>query len=926
MDRMPVGRILLLAGILVVSCGLAPCVAAMQPQDADNAAVSTPSPQPAEPPSLGSTTDMTLTELKQVGRQRSAYRRQQLLREELVESLQPDIQGFQGNIQPILTKACVSCHGPETREGNIRIDTLNPDLVHGSDASWWLEVVAVLSNGEMPPAGEGELSEQDRSRVVDWLSSEIQRASAIRRSEQGHSSFRRMTRYEYNHALQDLLGLPWDFAGDLPPESASEDGFHNSSEMLHMSATQFATYRDLGLAALKKATVEGDRPPQLHWSVSMRSASAALWQKQNDELEQIRQQLQNNPDVQQQELLNRIQAFQNVPGGTHYRDLVTGRMASAAWDYGGAKYAWAPQLEAAPAPGPGDAVAVLPRGQRLIVELGDQIPDKGTLRVRVRASAKAEEATGRPSLQLEFGWQASNDSQASVRISPRDLEIDAPPGQPQFYEWQIPLTEVQPRNSVRGVWKMGDLPSPSEYLRFVNSSVSQGAIEIDYVEVTAPWYEQWPPESHQRIFVDSVHKTNEVEYAREILTGFITRAWRRPALAEDVAQKLSLFTKIRPECRSFEEAMLEVLATVLASPRFLYLVRTADSDATVSGNADASQRLSDFELATRLSMFLWCSIPDDELLQLAAAGRLGSEEVLINQVQRMLSDPRSSRFAEHFVRQWLGMQLLDYLKVDRKVYPQFDVSLKEAMQQEPVAFFTDVLAENSSVLDFLHAEYALVNERLAGHYQIPDVRGNEFRKVQLGQQSHRGGLLTQAGLLAMNSDGKDSHPLKRGIWVLKSVLNDPPPPPPPAVPIIDLADPEIAKLTLKQRMENHRSQPACLSCHSKIDPWGIAFENYDAVGNWRKEIGGQPVDARSLLFNSQELNGIDGLKRFLLEHRQDQFVRALAHKLATWAVGRPLTFGDRSAVDQIATALRQQDDGLATLVTLIATSDLFRTR
>ncbi|MEN9555975.1 MAG: hypothetical protein RLZZ232_2261 [Planctomycetota bacterium] len=925
MSRMPVGRILLLAGILVASSGLASCVAAVLPQAADNATTPSPSSKPVEESSVGSTGEMTLPELKQIGRQRSAYRRQQV-REELVDSPQPDLAGFQANIQPILMKACVSCHGPETREGNIRIDTLNPDLVHGSDASWWLEVVAVLSNGEMPPAGEGDLADQDRSRVVDWLSSEIQRASAIRRTEQGHSSFRRMTRYEYNYALQDLLGLPWNFAGDLPPESASEDGFHNSSEMLHMSATQFATYRDLGLAALKKATVEGDQPPVLHWGVSMRSASTALWQKQNDELEQIRTQHQDNPEVQQRELQNRIKAFQNVPGGTHYRDLITGRMASASWDYGGARYARAPQPTAGPVPETSDAVAVIPRGQKLIVELGDRIPDEGTLRVRVRASAVTDSPAERPSLQLEFGWQASNDSQASVRISPQDLEIDAPPGQPRFYEWQIPLTEIHPRNSVRGVWKLGDLPSPSEYLRFVNSSVSQGAIEIDYVEVTAPWYEQWPPESHQRIFVDSVHKTNEVEYAREILTGFITRAWRRPAMPEEVAQKLSLFARIRPECRSFEEAMLEVLSTVLASPRFLYLLRTEDSDSTASGESVRPSRLSDFELATRLSMFLWCSIPDNELLQLAAENRLGSDDVLTSQVQRMLADPRAARFAEQFVRQWLGMQLLDYLKVDRKVYPRFDTSLKDAMQQEPVAFFEEVLAENHSVLDFLHADYVLVNERLAEHYGLAGVRGNEFRKVLLDQQSQRGGLLTQAGLLAMNSDGRDSHPLKRGIWVLKSVLNDPPPPPPPAVPIIDLADPEIAKLTLKQRMENHRSQPACFSCHSKIDPWGIAFENYDAVGSWRTDIGGQPVDAASLLFNSQQLNGVDGLKRFLLEHRQDQFVRALAHKLATWAIGRPLTFGDRSAVDQIATALRQQDDGLATLVTLIATSDLFRTR
>ena len=178
----------------------------------------------------------------------------------------------------------------------------------------------------------------------------------------------------------------------------------------------------------------------------------------------------------------------------------------------------------------------------------------------------------------------------------------------------------------------------------------------------------------------------------------------------------------------------------------------------------------------------------------------------------------------------------------------------------------------------------------------------------------------------MNSDGTDSHPLKRGIWMLERLLNDPPPPPPPAVPEIDLADPEIAKLTLKQRIENHRDHAACRSCHSKIDPWGIAFENFDAVGSWRTQIQGKPVDASSLLFNGQELDGMDGLKRFLLENRQDQFARAVVHKLTTYSLGRPLTFGDLSSVDQITADLRRQGDGLATLVTLVATSELFLTK
>ena len=570
-----------------------------------------------------------------------------------------------------------------------------------------------------------------------------------------------------------------------------------------------------------------------------------------------------------------------------------------------------------------DHVAIIPPRQKLIVELGDQVPEKGTLRVRVRASRASAEESRIPSLQLEFGWQASNDSQASVRISQRDLKITAPPDQPQIYQWDIPLTEIYPRNSVKGISKMGDLPSPSELIKLVNSSDSRGDIRIGYVEVTAPYYEQWPPASHRRIFPDFKAGTDEVDYARNILNRFMSRAWRRDVTEDELKQKLTLFQKIRPACRDREEAILEVLATVLSSPKFLYLSR---SELNGEEGDKTPARLSQFELATRLSIFLWSSVPDDELLHLAEEGRLTDRKVLSSQVERMLADDRSRRMSKHFVRQWLGMQLLDYLQADRKVYPHFDPTLKEAMQEEPIAFFHEVLSKNHSVLDFLHADYTMANERLARHYGVTNVSGNEFRRVSFGPEHHRGGLLTQAGLLAMNSDGKDSHPLKRGIWMLENLLNDPPPPPPPAVPEIDLADPEIAKLTLKQRIENHRDQAACRSCHAKIDPWGIAFENYDASGVYREQFKGKPIDSTSLLFNKQKLDGMTGLKRFLLENRQDQFARAMVHKMATYALGRPLTFGDRSSIDQIAADLRRQGDGLATMITLLVTSDLFQSR
>lgn len=865
---------------------------------------------------------LTYRELKSLGAKRSKYRefKPQVFGTEMPK---PKLVEFRAEIKPILEKACVQCHGAEVEEGNIRIDQLDPNLVLGDDVDWWLEVVAVLTNGEMPPADEVKLDDSERAKVIDWISSEVQVASAIRRDQESHSSFRRMTRYEFSYAMQDLLGSPIDFGKDLPPEAVSEEGFQNSSEMLQMSVVQFGGYRDAIQEALRNATVQGERPTPMYWGISMSDASALLRAKFDDEVKKIKGKYKDDLDMLALELERHAKRSRTKHAQAYFEDVDSGVTTRSAWSYGGARYALKPTETRPSVPVSANHVAILPARQKLILELGNQIPDSGSLRVRVRASRSVSDGTEDsspriPSLQLEFGWQASNDSQASVRISQQDHAIDASLDKPEFYEWVIPLSEIYPRNSVRKTSPMGKTPSPSEYIKLINSSVSKCDIQIDYVEVTAPFYEQWPPESHTRILGKHEGKVNETLAAQKILERFMLRAWRRDVSTDEVDQKLRLFTQIRPKCDDFREAITEVLVSVLSSPKFLYLVQ--------AGSESESQKLSQFELATRLSMFLWCSTPDQRLLDLASENGLDNPNVLAGEVTRMLADQRAQRFSRQFTRQWLGMQLLDFLKVDKKVYRQFDSDLKRAMQNEPIEFFHEILQNNESVLEFLHADFAMVNERLAKHYGVREVYGNQFRRVEFDPIQRRGGVLTQAGLLAMNSDGKDSHPLKRGIWLLERLLNDPPPPPPPAVPEIDLADPAIAKLSLKEQIENHRNDAACMSCHAKIDPWGIAFENFDAVGAWRSTVNGKRVDASSKLFNQQKLDGMDGLKRFLLSNRQDQFVRALVHKLTTYGLGRPLVFGDRSKIDEMTAKLRNSGDGLATMVTIIVTSDLFRSR
>lgn len=847
-----------------------------------------------------------------------------------------DLEGFKSEISPILVKTCVECHGPTKQKGKLRIDTLDPDLVNGKDADWWLEVMGALSNDEMPPPDEDvELAEADRAKVIEWLSGEVLSASRVQRDRGAHSSFRRMTRYEFNYALQDLLGLPQDFATDLPPETVSEEGFRNNSEMLQMTSLQFVTYREIARRALNFATVRGPRPKPLYFGITMDKAGAHYedWVRQN--LKDLKQEAEDGlpPEVNVQLHQDNISAFKKIlermdessskkgsesgrrsRRGSTFLNRETGESWSRSFPYGFSL--WKPTVKKPVDPKAQPFVMVLPHEGRHQVDLGNHLPDQGMVRIRFRANRASADGKSFPSLRLSFGYRPSNNSSREYALNQKDIAITAPPGKPQFYEWLVPMDDLE-RNPYLRKSQLGRKPNPSEF--FVIRNIHQGSgheeeatVHIDYIEVTAPHLTEWPPKSHQEIFFEQSRSGDEVRQARAVLANFLPKAWRRPVSEEELAGKVALFKKIRPSFDDFQEASIEVLAGVLASPNFLYLTQSSDT-------------ISESELASRLSFFLWSSQPDEALLSAAARGELHKPGVLARHTERLLADPRSERFAQQFTHQWLGMELLDFLQVDEEVYPDFSEELKRAMQREPIAFFQYILQEDRSIMDFLHADYTLANQTLAEHYGLEPVYGNHFQRVALTPGSPRGGLLAQAGLLAMNSDGKDSHPLKRGIWLLESILHDPPPPPPPAVPEIDLADPAILKMTLKERMEDHRNKPACASCHAKIDPWGIAFEEFDAVGSWRDEINGKPVDATSSLHNQQELAGMQGLKHYLLANRQDQFSRAMVHKLASYALGRPLGFSDRAQLEQLTANLRQEGDGLRTLIRLLVESDLFQT-
>ncbi|MAT11165.1 MAG: hypothetical protein CMM02_09170 [Rhodopirellula sp.] len=804
---------------------------------------------------------------------------------------------YKKSLYPILQKSCLGCHGPDRTEGRLRVDQLDPNLLTGQHVNQWKEIYNALGNSEMPPADETEyrLADQDRGLLVEWVGAELEKAYHVRKGGQDYSAFRRMTRYEYNYALQDLLGIPFDVVERLPPESMSDDGFLNRSELLQMSAMQFETSREIGLRTLQRVTVHGDPPKPVVYKFAFQGEMTRLTSAANAKVFNVRD--------------DNYKQARNTP---HFLNHTSGQ----AIHYSGGNFKPDPKAIVGEVHSDSPIAISLPPGRELKFNLDRFLPDEGVMRVRIRAARSNMNPQHFANLRLIFSAHTSNNANFSQVISQRDLPVTAPMEAPEYIDFLIPLGDIQ-RNPFRKLETT--FPRRDEFLHIQNISNGNRGPEplgvlIDHIEVSAPFYASWPPQSHREIFFDSANKGDEIGYAAEVLKVFMARAWRRTVTESEVAKFVELFKEFRSDFETFEETMQEVLATVIASPDFLYLTQT------MNGGREGKERISDMEFATRLSFFLWASIPDVELLGAAYQGDLRKPEVLKSQIARMLNDPRANRFAEHFVGQWLGLDGLDSTTHVR------DAVLLAAMQQEPVAFFKEVLVGNESVMDFIHSDYVVVNERLAGHYRVGEVYGPHFRRVSVAETVNRGGMLTQAGMLAMNSDGTDSHPLKRGIWMLERVLHDPPPPPPPNVPEVDLTDPRILQMTLKERIEDHRNKPACKSCHSKIDPWGIAFENYDALGAFRTQLKNGPVDANAELFNKQPLHGMTGLKRYLLLERQDQFARAIVEKMTTYAIGRSLSFSDNADINKIVVQFRRQEDRLGDLIQIIAQSEIFNSR
>lgn len=418
--------------------------------------------------------------------------------------------------------------------------------------------------------------------------------------------------------------------------------------------------------------------------------------------------------------------------------------------------------------------------------------------------------------------------------------------------------------------------------------------------------------------------------AKQSLQAFMKRAYRRTVSSAELDSMMRLYDRFVSEGDSFEEALKEALSTVLVSDPFLYLgVPIPGQDHSVISKEEREQ------LASRISYFLWSGPPDDRLMELASQNQLSDPAILAAEVSRMLSDSRARRFSERFAREWLRLDKYDLVAVNPEFYPRYDEDLGNDMIAETIRTFQEIFHDHRDARELLSSDTVYVNQRLSRHYGLPPVTGGQFKAVDVPDYRTRGGLIHQGAILTMTADGAESNPIYRGVWILERLLNDPPPPPPPAVPALETSSADFGGLTLKQKIELHREQSACAACHAKIDPWGLALENFDAIGAWREEAlvvnpntavkSFSPIDSSTVLSTGDELRDSGDLVSHLVGKRENEFTRALTWHMMTYALARAPSIGDDAELKSIHRHFRTSGYKLSALVLAIVQSDVFQT-
>lgn len=767
-------------------------------------------------------------------------------------------------VAPFFQEHCNRCHGEKKQKGDLRVDDLKVDLQSPATMAHWEEIMNRINSGDMPPDDEPRPNPAEISRVVDWIVQQLRESESVRQSSAGEAvAFRKLTRDEYANTIRDLLGVNFDVkAPSGLPEDPDWKGFERIGSVLTLSPAHIEKYLAAADAILDEALSLRPEPKRevIRWE-----AFDMRWKDFKQEYET-------------RGIADKVRI-----------DIVPRNYTTDTWNVD-------------------------------IKTTGDYI-------VRLKLSGLRPEGGRAPRLKVYL---------SSINTTLLEQDIDAPEDKPITVEARVHLVAgnypVRLINAVPGPNPEGRRSRHSGTPNAFTSTRSrvpwqlkltdddfkpiQPTLIIDSVEWDGPIVDSWPTKAHREIYCS--------KDAREILTRFATRAWRRPVVVTEIEPFMKSVDAAAALGDSFEVAVKNGLMGILCAKSFLYL---EEGDVV-----KRSPTISDNELASRLSYFLWSSMPDSRLLELAAKGSLHDGETLKSEVHRMLKDARASEFANSFPRQWLQLRKVGMFPPDKELYPDYDENLEQSMVAETLGFFGEVLRRNESLREFIHSDWTMLNERLAMHYGIEGIRGDQIQRVLLKPDTHRGGLLTQGSILSLTSDGTRHRPVHRGVWMLESIIGKPPPPPPANVPALSTPDAKAKKTTVREKLELHRADPNCNACHSKIDPLGIAFDNYDAIGHWRTVetvrdgTGSDPMlDASGVLTDGRKFADSDGLKKILLEDL-DKFAVSFTEKLATYALRRGMTFSDREELKRIAEQSKATDYQLATLIESLVTSPLFLKR
>ena len=806
---------------------------------------------------------------------------------------------FDSRIKPFFEANCIDCHGPKKSKGKVTLHTLEGDLSTGKDLERWETILDMLKSGEMPPEDEPQPSAADRAAIIQWIDAGLQKAMGKADQEAIAPNARRLTNFEYQNTMRDLLGFELKLIDDLANDPVRPYHFNNTAEMMGIGPEQIDRYLEASRRAMASAIVDPG-PPKVQ----------------------------------------RITKILKGRAGEEGVDIGV---------YGGF-------------------------GTHEAMSLTDW-PKTGEFKIRVKASAILPSSDKEVPLRLVMGTSLRSDAGTGLYAPVGTTYLRNDPSQAREIEFRgrienIPvepsttskkgLQPPQIRIFCQNLFNNGEL-NDHRKSAFDNSWETEvPRIHLESIEFELPVTDVWPPEHHTRILFDSPLRNTDLKaYVREVLKRFMSRAYRRPVMTDELDRFLKIYNGLAGEFATLEETMRETLAMVLITPQFLYH--------TVAENGVASQQ---YELAAKLSYFLWGSMPDDILFKLAAQGRLDDPEVIAVQVRRLLADKRSGDFVNNFTTQWLGLAKMKTVNINRDLFPRFlylvhvgerarqEVlflpTIRDYMHDETVGFIAELIKRNASVTNLVDSDFAYLNEPLAAHYGIAGVEGIALRPVAIKPEDHLGGLLTQGSILVANGTGSAPHPIYRAVWLREAILGDEVKPPPADVPALSDSAGASAEhaSSIKDLLRLHRTKESCNDCHFRLDPWGIPFEHYNAIGKYQpmapkdgarissfnlkqhtdlagyqeylKSIFTVKIDADSRLPSGPEVHGMEDLKQYLLKNRKDEVVENMSRRLLAYSLGRELTFRDRLTVEELLKYQRMNGIGLQDMIISVCQSPIFR--